>query len=279
DTVTTTTTDDTVTTTTTDDTVTTTTTDDTVTTTTTVVTGENDYIVRASVETEIAGFYFNHDPRPFKTENANISKIWTVDAEGNETDIEIDPSLITFEEVNSKADNPEEAYDVENTTFKYTINVFYDGKKLVDADDNAITFTAYIGLKGDTNLDNIVDAKDASNILAYYSNASTLEEGQTVEDVRMSPATCKPVNENPELDLLCVFLGDVDRDVYSKDNWKTTKSGREIDAKDSSSIFAYYSYMSTDEKAKPSEGWNSAIPAKAKREEKLNAYIESGKEE
>ena len=85
--------------------------------------------------------------------------------------------------------------------------------------------------------------RDASNVLAYYANASTLDEGETVEDIRMSPENCEPVNNDPDLDTLCAFLGDVDLDVYSKDNWRKTKSDREIDAKDASWILAYYSYM------------------------------------
>ena len=263
-----------------DDDVTTTTTgsgDDVTTTTTATMIGEDDGIVRAAIETEVVGFYFSHDPRPFKAENVNVERAWTKDAEGNEIDVEFDPSLVTFEEVNSKADNPEEAYDVNNTTFKYTVNVFYNGKPLVNADEDAVAITVYIGVKGDTNLDNMSDARDASNILAYYANASTLDEGETIEDVRMSPENCEPVNNNPELDTLCAFLADVDLDVYSKDNWRKTKSDRIIDATDASFILSYYSYMSTEENAIPHEGWNYSLESK-NRGEKFDAYIESGKE-
>ena len=263
-----------------DDDVTTTTTgsgDDVTTTTTATMIGEDDGIVRAAIETEVVGFYFSHDPRPFKAENVNVERAWTKDAEGNEIDVEFDPSLVTFEEVNSKADNPEEAYDVNNTTFKYTVNVFYNGKPLVNADEDAVAITVYIGVKGDTNLDNMSDARDASNILAYYANASTLDEGETIEDVRMSPENCEPVNNNPELDTLCAFLADVDLDVYSKDNWGKTKSDRIIDATDATWILSYYSYMSTVEDAIPHEGWNYSLESK-NRGEKFDAYIESGKE-
>ncbi len=251
--------------------------DDVTTTTTATMIGEDDGIVRAAIETEVVGFYFSHDPRPFKAENVNVERAWTKDAEGNEIDVEFDPSLVTFEEVNSKADNPEEAYDVNNTTFKYTVNVFYNGKPLVNADEDAVAITVYIGVKGDTNLDNMSDARDASNILAYYANASTLDEGETIEDVRMSPENCEPVNNNPELDTLCAFLADVDLDVYSKDNWGKTKSDRIIDATDATWILSYYSYMSTVEDAIPHEGWNYSLESK-NRGEKFDAYIESGKE-
>ncbi len=251
--------------------------DDVTTTTTATMIGEDDGIVRVAIETEVVGFYFSHDPRPFKAENVNVERAWTKDAEGNEIDVEFDPSLVTFEEVNSKADNPEEAYDVNNTTFKYTVNVFYNGKPLVNADEDAVAITVYIGVKGDTNLDNMSDARDASNILAYYANASTLDEGETIEDVRMSPENCEPVNNNPELDTLCAFLADVDLDVYSKDNWGKTKSDRIIDATDATWILSYYSYMSTVEDAIPHEGWNYSLESK-NRGEKFDAYIESGKE-
>ncbi|MDE5854151.1 MAG: hypothetical protein K2H19_03715, partial [Ruminococcus sp.] len=230
-----------------------------------------------SVETEV-GYYFSHDPRPFKTEQVNITRMWGIDASGKEVDIPVDKSLITFSEVVSGADNPEGAHNPDNMTFKYTVRVLYDGHTLIDENGNVVTVTAYIGVKGDTNLDNIVDAKDASNVLAYYSNASTLDEGQTIEDVRISPATCKPVNNDPDLDLLCAFLADVDLDVYSKDNWRTTKSGRVIDAKDASWILAYYSYMSTEINAIAHEGWNNSLESK-NRGEKFDAYVESGTEE
>ncbi|MDE5936874.1 MAG: hypothetical protein K2G83_05670, partial [Ruminococcus sp.] len=230
-----------------------------------------------AVETEV-GYYFSHDPRPFKTEQVNITRMWGVDATGKEVEIDVDPSLITFSEVITGSDNPEGAYNSENMTFKYTVRVLYDGHTLQDENGKVVTVTAYIGVKGDTNLDNKADARDGSNILAYYSKSSVLDEDMTQEDIRMSPETCEPVNENPELDNLCAFLGDVDLDVYSKDNWRKTKKDRKIIATDASSIFAFYSYMSTQgENANSHEGWNSALPDG--RGEKFDAYVESGKEE
>ena len=230
-----------------------------------------------AVETEV-GYYFSHDPRPFKTEQVNITRMWGVDETGKEVEIDVDPSLITFSEVISGSDTPEGAHNPENMTFKYTVRVLYDGHTLQYDDGKIVTVTAYIGVKGDTNLDNMSDARDASNVLAYYANASTLDEGETVEDIRMSPENCEPVNNDPDLDTLCAFLGDVDLDVYSKDNWRKTKSDREIDAKDASWILAYYSYMSTEENAIPHEGWNYSLESKD-RGEKFDAYVESGTEE
>ena len=229
-----------------------------------------------AVETEV-GYYFSHDPRPFKTEQVNITRMWGVDETGKEVEIDVDPSLITFSEVISGSDTPEGAHNPENMTFKYTVRVLYDGHTLQYDDGKIVTVTAYIGVKGDTNLDNMSDARDASNVLAYYANASTLDEGETIEDVRMSPENCEPVNNNPELDTLCAFLADVDLDVYSKDNWRKTKSDRIIDATDASFILSYYSYMSTEENAIPHEGWNYSLESK-NRGEKFDAYIESGKE-
>ena len=47
------------------------------------------------------------------------------------------------------------------------------------------------------------------------------------------------------LDQLAAFLGDVTEDEYSVVNWKTTKSGRVIDAVDAARILSYYAKRST----------------------------------
>ena len=177
------------------------------------------------------------------------------DVDGNPI-AEPDYSLFTFEEVNSKADNPQETFDKDNETYAYTVNVYYNGIRLVDTEKaKPVQFTVYIGLKGDANLDRIVDAKDASSVLAYYS---TLQTGVSANEALLNEEDDERIKANPILDHFAAFLADVDLDVYNVNNWKMMKSDREVDAKDASWILAYYSIMSTGE-TDPHKGWNETF--------------------
>ncbi len=221
--------------------------------------------------TPVDGFYFNHDGRTFNIGHVDGLKLTEVKADGTETAITVDASQISFKEQVSGKDNPAEAYREEQTNFTYIVDVYYGGEKLMDKDGNAVTFKAYIGVKGDSNLDNMADAKDASNALAYYAKVSTLEEGGDVNAVRLNPDANKIINDNPDLDLdqFGAFLVDVDKDVYDADNWKAKKSDRTIDAKDASAILKFYSIMSaggTDRQA----AWNDSITG---RQEKIADFL------
>lgn len=166
-----------------------------------------------------------------------------------------------------------EAYREEQTNFTYIVDVLYDGQPLVDADGKPMTFKAYIGVKGDSNLDNKADAKDASNALAFYSKASVMQEGESSDNIRLNPDANDIINNNPDLDLdqFGAFLVDVDQDVYDLDNWKTKKSGRVIDAKDASAILAFYSKMSTSA-TDAQETWNEVL-ANYGRKEKIQDFL------
>ena len=72
------------------------------------------------------------------------------------------------------------------------------------------------------------------------------------------------------LDQLGAFLADVDKDVYNEDNWKTTKTGRQIMADDASFILAYYSIVSTGEDDLQ-KAWNSVFANPV--EEKSREYL------
>ena len=221
--------------------------------------------------TPVDGFYFNHDGRTFNIGHVDGLKLTEVKADGTETAITVDASQISFKEQVSGKDNPAEAYREEQTNFTYIVDVYYGGEKLMDKDGKAVTFKAYIGVKGDSNLDNMADAKDASNALAYYAKVSTLEEGGDVNAVRLNPDANKIINDNPDLDLdqFGAFLVDVDKDVYDADNWKAKKSDRTIDAKDASAILKFYSIMSaggTDRQA----AWNDSITG---RQEKIADFL------
>ncbi len=242
----------------------------TTTTTTTTIPAEGKLVATATV---VDGFYFNHDSRSFNAGHVSDLSIKLVKADGTSEDVAVDTSLITFKEQVSGKDNPMEAYREEQTNFTYIVDVLYDGKPLVDADGKPMTFKAYIGVKGDSNLDNKADAKDASNALAFYSKASVMQEGDSSDNIRLNPDANEIINNNPDLDLdqFGAFLVDVDQDVYDLDNWKTKKSGRVIDAKDASAILAFYSKMSTSA-TDAQETWNEVL-ANYGRKEKIQDFL------
>ena len=258
--------------------------------------------VYVKVET-VDGFYFSHDPGTFRRghvddsamEGEDIEVIKEVDGQNVLTTETYDSSKLTFAEAVSNADNPMDAF-VETTNI-YTVNVLYDGMQLRDDTGEAITFTAYIGVKGDSNLDNIVDPQDASYTLSFYANASTLPEGGDKNTVMINNPELNekiansPVDENGYnmLDMLCAFLIDVDLDVYDEDNWNMLKVDREIDPADASWILSEYAVRSTDTTKTHHEAWNEVLASQGRvdkfndylisvdRVDKFNAYIEAQK--
>ena len=120
-----------------------------------------------------------------------------------------------------------------------------------------------------------VDSGDASSVLGFYAKVMTLKEGESRSNIRMSPISCKIVDEEPMLDELAAFLVDVDLDVYSPDNWKMRKDSRVQDSPDASSILLFFSKYSTVPDAQKATAdrqalWNIAVYG---REEKMNEAL------
>lgn len=224
--------------------------------------------IDATVEV-VDGFYFSHDPRPFKTDHIQAKEVVITAEDGSKVLEVFDPSYLTFEEAVSKASTPVGAYDESNKTFTYTVNVFYGGQPLLK-DGKQVTFTVYMGVKGDTDFDNVVNAGDASTVLKYYAMVQTGKN-----DARLAPNECEAVNAHPELDELAAFLADVDLDVYSEDNWSTPKSERALNAADASSILKFYAYMQTGN-IESYVAWNKVFDGadgSESREDLFNEYV------
>ena len=232
----------------------------------------------------VNGYYFSHDPRSFKKGHVENLKLYSVNEDGEITAISNDDFLskITFSAVSKPgASTPEETYDVANTTFAYEIAVYFDGAPLKDGTGKPVTFTAYIGVKGDSDLNNKVDSSDATNVLSYYATLATTDLSKvSPDDIRITPAANKFVNANPELDQLCAFLADVDRDVYDADNWRTRKGDvdangkliRKLDSSDASWILGFYSTKSTSPTSvKDHSIWNEVL-ADQHRGERFEEY-------
>jgi hypothetical protein len=279
---------------------TTTTTTSTTTTTTTTTTGEPVPGKVYARGTTIDGYYFSHDHRAFslghigfgelvdltdyltpdketgvvslvdsngdpKISQAEPLTLVTIDADGNATETELDPSLITFASANNGSNNPAGTFDEAAHQFSYQINVLYNGEQLLYEDGTPVSFTAYIGVKGDVDLDLVVDSADSSAILEYYAQTST---GKLREEITLCPNTAL-LAQDPEFENLSAFLADVDTDEYSPVNFATKKTGRVIDSTDSSGILYVYAETQTaivdnkeERDALRAKSWNALYPGR-----------------
>ena len=132
------------------------------------------------------------------------------------------------------------------------------GEKLTNANGSAVSVTAYVGVKGDANLDMKCDSADASDVLAWYA---AMQTGGDAEKVQFSSNTIL-VKANPVLDDFAAFLADVDNENDSR-NYVMLKPERKIDSADASNILAYYSAVMTGEEA-GRETWNDVLGEYAK---------------
>lgn len=199
------------------------------------------YVKDGDIEVQ-EGYYFSHDYREFNKGQITVLKMTYLWSDGSETTEEIDTTA-EDSPVNFYGQTPDLAYYEENTSFKYEgIQAYYrlsddENIALKYEDGTPVTVTAYIGVKGDADLNNVVDPVDATRVLVYYSYHS------------MGMITQLCVNPNipeitPELENLAALLADTDTDEYSPDNWKLTKEERLLDPVDSTYILRYYSYHS-----------------------------------
>ena len=208
----------------------------------TTTTTPDDIILEGDTSVTVAirdGYFFSHDPRSFPADMV-IAKY--VIENGNA--VAFDPSKVTFEDTVNGGSTPMAAYRETQTDFTYKLNVFYDGKPVYLKDGTRAVVTAYIGVKGDANLDNVADAVDASYALVYYAKIMT---GQKPEETNLNdPNVNELVASKPELDLLGKLLVDVNNDCYSKGNWSLGHD-RVIDATDASFVLVFYSKIMTSE--------------------------------
>ena len=161
----------------------------------------------------------------------------------------VDYDLINFNGATPASEYKARTHVPKQTTiddFKYEIPVYYGDMQLLDKDGKPLTVTAYIGVKGDATLDNMVDSVDASAVLRYYATVST--NNTDVYDVKLQNTVAGLKVESPtdQLDELAAFLADVNTNEWSADNWKTKKDGRRIDSNDASKILAFYARSSSD---------------------------------
>ena len=206
--------------------------------------------------TSTVGYYFSHDTNSFNKDQ--VVKLMVTLVLDNGAIIE-NVDLLDQEAVNTKlieAGAEPAAIDItfgdatpatvfNKSTNKYEVQLYVNGTPLTSSEElgtdeagnpiyKPMTVTAYIGVKGDADLNNTVDAGDASDILTYYAQKQT--------------GVANPVlysAEDENLEQLACFLADTDKDVYSEGNWNTDKANRNLDANDASNILTFYSYVQT----------------------------------
>ena len=145
-------------------------------------------------------------------------------------------------DINFGSATPSNTYKQDNTTFKYSVPVYGADGVLTDNEGKNLTVTVYIGVKGDTNLDSVANAVDASQVLAFYAKTST--QGRGVYDVILSES--KLVSTPDGLyEEFAAFLSDVHHDSNMIVGRDGKKDARVLNANDASNILAYYSRRSS----------------------------------
>ena len=207
----------------------------------------------------VEGYYFSHDTNTF---NKNQITKLVVTVIGKDDSQIAGVNLLDEAEMMEKLGGKIEinyGYATPNSTFdadkgnKYDIAVYVNNTALSDENYVPCTVTAYIGVKGDVDLDNQVNAYDSSATLKYYA---ALQTG--VENPVMYSA------ENQSLENFTCFLGDVDEDEYAENNWKKTEAERNtaksVNALDASYMLAYYAHVQTGSAA-DNALWDKVLPA------------------
>ncbi|MDE5835005.1 MAG: hypothetical protein K2H26_05745, partial [Ruminococcus sp.] len=213
-----------------------------------------------------SGFYYSHETSFRKEQVKGI----TLHVEY--VDSTLEPSDIDISESFDFASTPAETFIYGDADFKYVATLVYRGGDIIDDHDNVILkdgdvlktktgedagVEVYIGIMGDVDLDYLVNAVDATQILMYYASLST---GKGQNETLLSKTNPKLVTDPLCIyDQFAAFLGDVNQvNLHVEENWKTGKVGRLIDATDSTSILSYYAAVSTG-KPHGIETWNSIL--------------------
>ena len=181
-----------------------------------------------------AAFYLNTEEEFNKKQISNVALVIEY------TDGTSEERTVAADDINFGTAKPTNTYEKGNTTFKYDVPVYVKDTALTDADGKAITVEAYIGVRGDADLDNTANAVDASVVLTYYAK---LQTGGKAARTQLS--TSPLVKAASDIyDDFAAYLADVYYDVENGvtfDNL-TDKATRKntINAADASSILQFY---------------------------------------
>jgi hypothetical protein len=136
------------------------------------------------------------------------------------------------------------------------------GEGFIKSNGDAANVPVYVGLKGDTNLDNMITSVDASYILIYYADMQV--EGNTPETLKLSLQSSLVDDANGIYDNFAAFLGDIDTKVAAEDAWSVGKTGRHdesvrsLTATDASQILVFVSIIA-DGTTSNADAWAQII--------------------
>ena len=259
------------------------------TTTTTTVTIPDDVVTTSVVESVYVdidstyGFYFNTETS-FDAGQIKKATLHTVYGIGYTKDGKtvIVEEFETTEDVTGKLGfgtaTPANTYKKVENKFDYDVQIRYEGETIIDKDGNQViakdtlmrdkdsniaTVLAYIGVKGDVTLNNIVDGNDATATLTYYTKTST--NGNSADNIALSTnETLVNGDAKSVYDSFAAFLGDVKYDADSKVSRFAKKGERVVDGRDATSIHTFYTKSSTDALSQqaaedPESVWNIVL--------------------
>ena len=211
---------------------------ETTTTTTTGTTGTITPVGTTTLEVEVnpTNFYFSVDERELKPSDL-FSKFDIVDEEGTHFDA-LEAGAVTLDKT-----TPKEIFDAEGKAYCVTeVNAYFTDPTTADAEPVAapVNPTVYIGVKGDADLNGIVDVQDGVAILTYYAKTAATQENVAF-------------NEDENLNKLAYFLADVDTESKAGMN-----SGSELmTTQDAVNVLTFYAKKAANQEPT----WPDVIPS------------------
>ena len=211
---------------------------ETTTTTTTGTTGTITPVGTTTLEVEVnpTNFYFSVDERELKPSDL-FSKFDIVDEEGTHFDA-LEAGAVTLDKT-----TPKEIFDAEGKAYCVTeVNAYFTDPTTADAEPVAapVNPTVYIGVKGDADLNGIVDVQDAVAILTYYAKTAAAQENVAF-------------NEDENLNKLTYFLADVDTESKAGMN-----NGSELmTTQDAVNVLTFYAKKAANQEPT----WPDVIPS------------------
>ena len=211
---------------------------ETTTTTTTGTTGTITPVGTTTLEVEVnpTNFYFSVDERELKPSDL-FSKFDIVDEEGTHFNA-LEAGAVTLDKT-----TPKEIFDAEGKPYCVTeVNAYFTDPTKADAEAVAapVNPTVYIGVKGDADLNGIVDVQDAVAILTYYAKAAAAQENVAF-------------NEDENLNKLAYFLADVDTESKAGMN-----NGSELmTTQDAANVLTFYAKKAANQEPT----WPDVIPS------------------
>ena len=169
-----------------------------------------------------AGFFFSVDDSAYSFKVTATLKDPKAFGKNDKDVVTLDAKSITYKYNNKDVTSPAKTF--QKGTNKYEFEVFLKGKSL------STKAVAYIGVRGDANLDYEVDSKDAIKVLQYYADG--------IADTSKTPVLYDSKDAN--LEKLAKILGNADLDGKSMTDVSVLDAKGVIDTKDAIRILQYY---------------------------------------